>query len=95
MYVLQAISFHEWAVEVRGKELVAAANFRAFWALLWFLLVYQLGPARMAARILPRPPRNWSPLLAGVICPPLIVWGLFCANMFVSGDAPTARILLQ
>ena len=85
VYVIQALSFHEWAVEVRGKDLVAAANFRSFWALLWFLLVYQLGPARIAARVLPSPPRRWSPLLPGVICPPLIIWGLFCANMFVSG----------
>ena len=53
VYVLQALSFHDWAVEVRGKELVTAANFRSFWALLWFLFVYQLGPARIAARVLP------------------------------------------
>ena len=95
VYVFQAISFHDWAVDVRGRELVAAANFRSFWALAWFLLVYQLGPARMAARILPRPPRNWSPLLAAVVSPPLIVWGLFCANMFVSGDAPTLETFYQ
>jgi hypothetical protein len=89
LYVLQAISFHEWAVEVRGKELVAAANFRSFWALLWFLFVYECSPTRLAARTLPGPPRNWSPLLPVMVCPPLIVWGLFCANMFVSGEAPT------
>jgi hypothetical protein len=89
LYVLQAISFHEWAVEVRGKELVAAASFRTFWALLWFLFVYQCSPTRLVARTLPGPPRNWSPLLPCVICPPLIAWGLFCANMFVSGDVPT------
>jgi hypothetical protein len=89
LYVLQAISFHEWAVEVRGRELVAAASFRTFWALLWFLFVYQCSPTRLAARILPGPPRNWSPLLPCVVCPPLIVWGLFCANLFVSGDVPT------
>ena len=89
VYVIQALSFHDWAVEVRGKDLVTAANFRSFWALLWFLLVYQLAPTRIAARVLPQPPRRWSPLLPAVICPPLIVWGLFCANMFVEGDAPT------
>ena len=89
VYVLQAISFHEWAVEIRGKELVAAASFRSFWALLWFLIVYQLGPSRTAARILPSPPQGWSPLLAGLVSPPLIIWGLFCANMFIGGDAPT------
>jgi hypothetical protein len=89
MYVLQALSFHDWAVEARGKDLVSAANFRSLWALLWFLLVYQLSPARIAARVLPMPPVRWSPLLPVVICPPLIVWGLFCANMFVAGNAPT------
>ena len=89
IYVIQAFNYHEWAVEVRGRELVAAANFRSFWALAWFLLVYQLGPTRKAARMLPRLRINWSPRLAGFICPPLIIWGLFCANMFISGDAPT------
>jgi hypothetical protein len=89
VYVFQALSFHDWAVEVRGKELVAAASFRSFWALLWFLAVYSLAPGRTAARIAPSPPRRWSPLLAGVLSPPLIIWGLFCANMFVGGDVPT------
>ena len=88
IYVLQAFNFHEWAVEVRGKELVDAASFRSFWALLWFLVVYQLSPSRVAARILPRPPRNWSPLLAAVVCPPLIVWGLFCANLLIREMTP-------
>jgi hypothetical protein len=91
VYVLQALSYHDWAVEARGLDLVTAANFRSFWALLWFLLVYQLAPARIAAGALPRPPARWSPLLPAVICPPLIVWGLFCANMFVEGDAPTVE----
>ncbi len=89
VYVLQALSFHDWAVEVRGKDLVTAANFRALWAILWFLFIYQLGPARIVARALPKPPQRWSTSLPAVICPPLIVWGLFCANMFVAGDAPS------
>jgi hypothetical protein len=87
VYVLQALSFHDWAVEARGKDLVIAANFRSFWALLWFLFIYQVSPARMTARVLPQPPLRWSPFLPTVVCPALIVWGLFCANMFVSGDA--------
>ena len=91
IYVLQAISFHSWAIGIRGKELVAAANFRSFWALIWFLLVYQFGPAPAAARILPYPPRSWSPLFVGIISPPLILWGLYCANMLVSGELPTAE----
>lgn len=89
LYVIQPLSFHDWAVEIRGKDLVAAANYRAFWALLWFLLVYQLGLGRKVARVLPTPPRRWSPVLPAVLCPPLIAWGLFCANAFVSGEAPT------
>ncbi len=89
IYVIQALNFHDWAIEVRGKNLVTAANFRSFWALLWFLLVYQLGPARIAARILPRPPARWSAALPTVLCPPLIIWGLFCANMFAEGEAPS------
>ena len=52
VYVIQALSYHEWAIGVRGKELVAAANFRAFWALLWFLFVYQLGIGRRIAAAL-------------------------------------------
>jgi hypothetical protein len=91
VYVLQAVSFHSWAIGVRGKELVAAANFRSFWALIWFLLVYQFGPAPAAARMVPYPPRNWSPLFVGIISPPLILWGLYCANMLVSGELPTAE----
>jgi hypothetical protein len=89
VYVLQALSFHDWAVETRGKDVVSAANFRALWALLWFLLVYQLAPARIVARVLPQPPPRWSSLLPAVLAPPLILWGLFCANMFVEGDVPT------
>ena len=80
VYIIQALSYHDWAVGVRGKELVAAANFRAFWALLWFLFVYHLGIGRRMAAALPRPPRGWSPMLVGVISPPLIVWGLFCSG---------------
>ncbi len=91
IYVIQALNFHDWAVEVRGKNLVIEANFRAFWALLWFLLVYQFGPARITAKILPRPPTRWSSFLPTVLCPPLIIWGLFCANMFADGDAPSVE----
>ena len=48
MYVIQALSFHDWAVEARSKDLVIAANCRSFWALVWFLVIYQLVPARLA-----------------------------------------------
>jgi hypothetical protein len=83
IYVIQAISYHDWAVGVRGKELVAAANWRALWALLWFLFVYHLGPGRKLAPALPRPPRAWSPTLVAMLVPPLAVWGLYCSNVLL------------
>src|SRR5205085_1797116 len=49
VYVIQALSYHDWAVDVRGKELVTAANFRAFWAVGWFLAVYHLAIGRRIA----------------------------------------------
>ena len=64
VYVIQAFNFHDWAVEVRGKDLVTAANFRSFWALLWFLLVYQFGPARIVRPDPAAPPMSWSTALA-------------------------------
>jgi len=85
VYIIQALSYHEWAVDVRGKDLVAAANFRAFWALLWFLFVYHLRIGRSIAPALPSPPANWSPMIVGLISPPLIVWGLFCAGVLLFG----------
>jgi hypothetical protein len=87
VYVVQALSCHEWAVDVRGKELVAAANFRAFWAVLWFLSVYQSGIGRPLARALASPPRAWSPMLVAAISPPMIVWGLLCAGLAIFGGA--------
>src|SRR4051794_453821 len=73
VYLVQALSYHDWAVGVRGRELVAAANWRALWALLWFLAVYHLGIGRRAAAVLPRPPAQWSPLGVAAISPPLIL----------------------
>ena len=93
VYIIQAISYHDWAVGVRGKELVATANFRALWALLWFMMVYHLGVGKLFARILPEPPRAWSPLFVSVLSPPLILWGLFCAGMLLrSGDDSVSTI---
>jgi hypothetical protein len=89
-YVIQAMSYHEWAVDARGKELVAAANWRALWALVWFLAVYQLGIGRKLASLLPQPPRGWSATQVAWISPPLIVWGLFCAEMLFSGGGDDA-----
>ncbi len=86
VYVIQAISYHDWAVRSRGVELVTEANFRAFWALSLFLGVYFLGPARLFARILPRPPTRWSTAPIKLFCPLLIIWGLFCAGVVASVD---------
>jgi hypothetical protein len=85
VYIIQAVSYHEWALRVRGQELVAAANLRALWALLWFLTVYHLAIGPRLAPVLPRPPRGWSPPLIAAISPLLILWGLYCAGMVIRG----------
>jgi hypothetical protein len=91
VYVVQAISYHDWAIGTRGKDLVAAANFRAFWAIAWFLLVYMLGIGRRTAAVLPSPPRRWSPLAVGIMSPPLVLWGLYCSGLFMSGGFQTTE----
>src|SRR5271157_3133883 len=85
VYIIQAASYHEWALRVRGQELVAAANFRALWALVWFLTVYHLGISPRLAPVPPRPPRGWSTALIAGGSPPLILWGLYCAGVVISG----------
>ncbi len=84
VYIIQAVSYGEWALRVRGQELVAAANFRALWALLWFLTVYHLGISPRLASALPRPPRGWSTALVAGSSPFLILWGLYCAGVVIS-----------
>jgi hypothetical protein len=81
LYVVQAISFHDWAVGVRGKDLVGAANLQAFWALVWFLLVYQTGAGGLLARSLPRPPAGWPPAVVAILSPLLVAWGVVCAGI--------------
>jgi len=93
VYVVQAITYHDWAIGARGKELVAAANFRALWAIAWFLLVYMLGIGRKAAVTLPAPPKHWPPLLVGLISPPLILWGIYCSGLFISGGIQSTEDL--
>ncbi len=87
VYIIQALSYREWAVSVRGAELVTAANQRALWAIVWFLAVYSLGAGRIVARRLPTPPRKWSNTAVSLLSPVLIVWGLFCAGVFGGGAA--------
>jgi len=93
VYVIQALSYHDWAVGARGKDLVAAANFRAFWALLWFLAVYHFAPARLAAPLLPRPPQGWPVKLVVFLSPLLVVWGLICAGIALSSGEGSAQTM--
>lgn len=81
LYVIQPLSYHEWAVGARGSDLVFEANLRVLWALGWFLLVYHSGLGGLVARILPRPPMGWSRSLVGGVAPPLVIWGLICAGI--------------
>ena len=64
VYVVQALFYRDYALRVRGLDLVTAANFRALWALAWFLLVYHCGASRAVARGCPAPPSGgrspWS-----------------------------------
>jgi hypothetical protein len=83
VYVVQAITYREWALRARGPDLVAAADFRALWALLWFLAVYYSGIGRWLASKLRTPPEGWSKLTAGVIAPPMILWGFVCAGYLI------------
>src|SRR5271166_4314547 len=91
VYVIQALSYHEWALDIRGKDLVTAANFRALWAIIWFLAVYHLRAGRAIAPVLPRPPRRWSPMVIAMLAPPLIAWGLFCAGVMIKGGLQAAE----
>jgi hypothetical protein len=88
VYVVQAITARDWAIRVRGLELVTAANARAFWALLWFLLVYHRAPARWLAASLPEPPRAWSVPVVTCVTPWLLLWGLASAGMVLRVDTP-------
>jgi hypothetical protein len=81
VYVVQAISYRDYALRARGAELVTAANTRALWALVWFLFVYHCGIGKALARRLPRVASCWSPGLVVAVSPPLIAWGLICAGV--------------
>ena len=92
VYVIQALSYHDWAIEVRGKELVMAANQRSLWALGWFLAAYQLPIGRLLAPALPAPPKTWSPIPVAVLAPPLVAWGLFCSGILIRGGLPAQEV---
>ena len=95
IYVIQALTTREWALSIRGIELVTAANYRIFWALLWFLAVYYLAPARWLSKGLPRPPQGWSVMAVWAMSPFLIAWGMVCAYAVIRqsmgvGDDPNS-----
>ena len=100
-YVIQAISYHDWAVRVRGTELVAEASFRSFWAIAWMLTVYYFGPGKWLTKLLPKPPMYWSPGVVNLFSPFLFVWGLACGLIVARGidatssDAPSAEAMLM
>src|SRR5207249_2366729 len=81
IYVVQAISYREYALRSRGIDLVAQANGRALWALLWFLAVYHSGLGKVLAGRLPRAPLHWSPGLVVSLAPPMFGWGLICSGI--------------
>jgi hypothetical protein len=93
VYVIQALSYREYALRVRGPEVTALASQRALWALVLFLAVYFLAPSGWLARRLPSPPRAWSPGLVLILTPLLVVWGLFCAVQVIRGgsDGPVSE----
>ncbi|QEH31703.1 hypothetical protein OJF2_01680 [Aquisphaera giovannonii] len=93
VYIIQALSYHDWAVISRGVELTAAANMRALWALVWFLAVYHLGGGRLVASVLREPPRAWSTGAVNVLAPPMAIWGLFCAGVLSRGGQPSPEEL--
>ncbi len=96
VYVVQAISYRDYALRVRGSELVTAANVRALWALLWFLLVYYSGIGKKLAARLPRAPSYWSPGLIATITPFMFVWGLICSGIALhSGEVSGEENLLR
>lgn len=90
VYVIQALSYHDWALLVHGQELVNAANLRACWALAWFLAIYHLGVGPALARRFPEPPRAWSPVVTSLLAPPLLAWGLFCSGVMIKGGIQAA-----
>jgi hypothetical protein len=91
IHVIQALNYHAWGVSVRGKDLVAAADWRALWGLAWFLAIYHLGLGRRLAAVLPRPPSSWSPGVVAMLAPPLILWGLFCAGVVARSGPEDAQ----
>lgn len=86
VYVFQALKYREYGLRVRGEEVLATADSRALWALLLFLAVYYLAPARRLAAWAPAPPRGWSSGAVALVSPLMVVWGFYCAGLAFQAD---------
>ena len=93
VYVVQAVSYHDWAMRVHGEELLVAAGQRSLWALLWFLAVYYSPAGRWIARMLPAAPAGWSQAAAGLMVPPLIVWGMICSGLMLRSSGSGEEVM--
>ncbi len=91
VYIIQAISYHDYALRVRGVEVTTTLNLRAFWAICWFFLVYQIPVGKFFASKLPKAPIAWSSGMIWGMTPVLVVWGLAGAFL-VSHDISKERI---
>jgi hypothetical protein len=80
VYVVQAISYRQWALKVHNVELVATADIRAFWALLLFLAVYFSPLGRIMARSLPATPLSWKSGAVWGTSPFMVGLGLLAAG---------------
>ncbi|MDB5351174.1 MAG: hypothetical protein JWN86_2421 [Planctomycetota bacterium] len=79
IYVVQAISYRDYAFRVRGEVVTTAANFRSFWALVVFFAVYHSGVAKKIASKLPAAPSQWPTAMVVGLSPLLVFWGLVCS----------------
>lgn len=84
LYVIQPYYLREWAMTIRGVEIVTAANERAFWALLLFIAVYLTPIGKGLAACLPAPPTGWSSMAIVGLTPMLVLWGFYCAWVVVT-----------
>jgi hypothetical protein len=91
VYVVQAITCRDYALRVRGVELVTAANYRSLWALAVFLGVYYSGLGKRIAGWLPAPPTAWSKPAVVTLSPMLIAWGVLCAVLTAGVTDDTER----
>ncbi len=70
LYVVQPLSVREWALTIRGLDVVTLADQRAFWALWWFLFIYHLAPGKPLARLAPPSPPGPRPPSSACPAPP-------------------------